>query len=262
MTHVNEYSTNIDEGISFLESTQPDWFKCHHLRAHNYWHLSLFYLENERHEDALGVLNEHILAPDDLCNSASFLLRLKFAGVSGPDLDEKWLKLKNDFISQIEHHGYLYTDCHLAMVLSTVGTQEEKNTFFRTLKEFTTTTDQENEDEASSFEGHVNYSRFKNNYLQYINKELAFDLFNSVFSYNSGEYDKVVESLYPIRYELHKIGGSNAQTDIFSQMLIHSALQSSLPVHHKLGLALVNERLSIRPNSNIIKRMVDKYLNE
>ena len=177
--------------------------------------------------------------------------------------NRKWKKLKSDFIGQIEHHGYLYNDWHIAMVLAACGTQEEKETYFRTLREFTTITQDENQMTSdSSFGELASFCDFKNNYLKHLNKEIAFDVFNSIFYYNSGDYEKVVELLYPIRYKLNLIGGSNAQTDVFNQMLIQSALKSSLPLHNKAGLALANERLASRSNSNITKRMVAKFYEE
>ena len=117
-------------------------------------------------------------------------------------------------------------------------------------------------DDSSSFGVLASFCDFKSSYLKHLNKELAFDVFNSIFHYNNGEYDKVVDLLYPIRYKIHRIGGSNAQTDVFNQMLIHSALKSISPLHNKVGLALVNERLASRPNSNIVKRMVTKFHEE
>jgi hypothetical protein len=264
MTHVNEYSSNFREGIQFLNDTQSDWLKCEHLIPHNFWHLGLFYLENNQIDEAWDVINNRVIKPDDLCNSASFFLRLKIAGHADSSLDDKWKKLKSDFIGQIEHHGFFYTDWHMAMVLAAVGTQEEKDTYFRTLKEFTTITDENDmvTDDSSSFGVLASFCDFKSSYLKHLNKELAFDVFNSIFHYNNGEYDKVVDLLYPIRYKIHRIGGSNAQTDVFNQMLIHSALKSISPLHNKVGLALVNERLASRPNSNIVKRMVTKFHEE
>jgi hypothetical protein len=99
------------------------------------------------------------------------------------------------------------------------------------------------------------------NYLKSINESLANDLFGSVLHFDNEEYDQVVDKLYKYKYEIIKIGGSNAQRDIFHQMLTISALKSNNLFHNKIGLNLINERLAIKPNSCLTNRIAKRFAN-
>ena len=65
-------------------------------------------------------------------------------------------------------------------------------------------------------------------------------------------YAKVVDLMYPIRYDIWKIGGSRAQKDLFTQLLIHAAFRSN---NVQLGHALLNERIAdFNSKSDLILR--------
>jgi hypothetical protein len=61
-----------------------------------------------------------------------------------------------------------------------------------------------------------------------------------------GDYDGVVERLWPIRYQLPMIGGSHAQRDLFEEILAWSAIRSR---HHGLARNLLAERTAAKPNN-------------
>jgi hypothetical protein len=61
-----------------------------------------------------------------------------------------------------------------------------------------------------------------------------------------GDYDGVVERLWPIRYQLPLIGGSHAQRDLFEQILVWSAIRSK---YHDLARNLLAERTAAKPNN-------------
>jgi predicted Zn-dependent protease len=55
-----------------------------------------------------------------------------------------------------------------------------------------------------------------------------------------------VEHLLPIRYSVPEIGGSQAQRDLFHQILIAAALRAPRPA---LARALLAERTRLKPNN-------------
>ena len=250
MSHANEYSGDFEKGIEFLLSTEKDWSRCDLIASHNYWHLALFNLELNRHDVVTQILDKHLMTNAnstlDLVNSASLLTRLSLDGFNGNEyLRGKWAGLKETYIGRIEDHGYLYSDFHMALVLSNCATEEEKNIYFKSLETFLT-----------NHEGIVE----KNNFLHRLNEKYSRQILNSVFCFKQGRFDEVIELLYPIRYDLFKIGGSRAQRDIFEQLLIHSALQSSSPINKQIGMALINQRLALVPNSSLIQRIAASLL--
>lgn len=48
-----------------------------------------------------------------------------------------------------------------------------------------------------------------------LTKNVGLKIFNALVDYDVGEYDKVVESLFPIRQKIYQIGGSHAQVFVY-----------------------------------------------
>ena len=96
-------------------------------------------------------------------------------------------------------------------------------------------------------------------YLRHVNRKLGVNLYHAICYFDSGDYAQVVELLNPIKYELVKIGSSNAQRDLFHQMLTQAALRSSFQSHNRLGLALINERFAMKPDSQLTKRLAERF---
>lgn len=78
IAHANEYTNNFESGLKFIRETEVHWSQCDLLKAHNYWHMGLFYVELNKHEEAVKILDNELLktkSPMDLVNSASLLAR-------------------------------------------------------------------------------------------------------------------------------------------------------------------------------------------
>ena len=120
-------------------------------------------------------------------------------------------------------------------------------------------TEQEKKEFLDSFKAYLESSLGENTYLKELNHRLGNNLMNAVFHFNEGNYNQVVDLLYPIRYEIFKIGGSRAQKDLFNQVLIHAALRSNENRNKQLGHALINERLALVENSPLTMRIANKY---
>lgn len=55
----------------------------------------------------------------------------------------------------------------------------------------------------------------------------------AITNFNREEFEKCFDLLYPIRNDIYKIGGSNAQRDVFTQILIHAGLRSPNKSHNE-----------------------------
>ncbi|TNN49564.1 Tetratricopeptide repeat protein 38 [Liparis tanakae] len=82
----------------------------------------------------------------------------------------------------------------------------------------------------------------------------------ALMEYDQGHYDRAVQLLYPLRYRVVNIGGSDAQRDVFNQLLIHAAVKSENKHHQKLGRCLLLERDATRPNSLLTGRLMRRAL--
>lgn len=252
IAHVNEYRSTFDNGIKFLLDTEKDWVTCDLISGHNYWHLCLYYIEKNDYESIMNIMENNQAFKDpkssiDLINSASLLIRLKLNGFNDKHyLSTKFNDLKKVFQDRVSKHGHPYSDSHMALVLAMCGTQEEKSMYLDSLNEF------------------IDMNKFKiSSYLRSLNKEISTKLLKALIHFGENEFEQAVDLLYPIRYELYRIGGSNAQRDVFSLILIESCLSSSSRFHNKIGQALLYERFSEKSDSNLACRIAARFsLNE
>jgi hypothetical protein len=273
ISHVNEYRSSYDRGIKFLHDTELDWNQCDMIASHNYWHMSLYYVEKNDCESALEVLDSKIMTNLDsvlnLINASSLLLRLKINNYEpkNDSLAEKWQKVKDKCMDKIEHQGYMYSSSHYAMALATCGTSKEKASFLNNVNEYLNSTDLSDLDQnfmyykpSDDLIGDFKFELRDNfNYLKNTNQECK-GLFESIFSYQQNVFDRVVDLLYPIRYKIKSIGGSNAQRDVFNLILIDAAFKSNVREHNLLAISLLNERLLTLPDSDFTKRLAMRFL--
>ncbi|OPL21188.1 hypothetical protein AM593_04267, partial [Mytilus galloprovincialis] len=90
--------------------------------------------------------------------------------------------------------------------------------------------------------------------------EVGIPLCEGIVAYEEGNYSKAVELLYPIRYEIIKIGGSDAQRDVFYQLLIHSTLRSPKQEHNRLGRMLLSERRVAKESDSWTDRLMAQFV--
>ena len=94
-THVMEMQNRFTEGEAFLLKRVEDWSPDNGLAFHNWWHLALFYLEQENFTAALKLYDDK-LAPSDgaisleLVDASALLWRL---GLHDHDTASRWSAL-------------------------------------------------------------------------------------------------------------------------------------------------------------------------
>ena len=188
-------------------------------------------------DEALHIYDNHIFesvkksdAYLDIVDASSLLYRLKLIG---SNFTERWSELNKLLKKHIGDNGFLFNDMHIFMCLSSCTDTDAITKFL------------------DEFKNYLNAGG--NNYLKSIKLKLGKNIFDAINYFDQNEFSTCVEILNPIRYDLLQIGGSNAQRDLLHQMLTISALKSNLESHNKLGAALLNERRTFKPNSNITK---------
>lgn len=244
--HLNEYQNTFDDGIKFLTETESDWSSCKLLSCHNYWHLCLYNLERNDKDAILQIYDEKILpsvkrsdAYLDIVDACSILYRLK---LDDANYMERWLELKPLVMKHISDNGFLFNDLHIFMCISSCNDNDAKLDFIKQLNNYVSDANTNHED-----------------YLKKLKLNTGVNLVQAINYFDQSEFSKCVELLYPIRYNLIQIGGSNAQRDLYHQMLTISALKSDDKLHKQIGIALLNERKGLKPNSNLTKRIATRF---
>uniref|UniRef100_A0A672PXV4 Tetratricopeptide repeat domain 38 n=2 Tax=Sinocyclocheilus grahami TaxID=75366 RepID=A0A672PXV4_SINGR len=137
-----------------------------------------------------------------------------------------------------EDHTLLFNDLHFFMV--SLGSKETTTTqrLLESLQELA-------KDPA------------ENHQLQ-IAERVGLPMCQALLEYDQRNYSQAVELLKPIKDRFVEIGGSDAQRDVFNQLLIHAAMKSGDKEHQRFARCMLIERDTVRPNSLLTDRLIQK----
>lgn len=244
VAHVYEMRADIDKGLKFLETREKDWQVSDMLASHNYWHWALYFIEKEQYDAALEIFDAQVFkrckasgSMLDTVDASSLLYRLEMEGVCVKD---RWRELLQITQPHTDDHVTIFNDLHFLM--ASLGAKES----------------------ASShrlLEGLLELAKKPGDNQQHqLAQTIAIPMVQAMTDFDQGNYSQAVELLYPLRYDFVKIGGSDAQRDVFNQLLIHAAVKSENKHHQKLGRCLLVERDAMRPGSPLTNRLIQRAL--
>ncbi|PFX14869.1 Tetratricopeptide repeat protein 38 [Stylophora pistillata] len=169
-----------------------------------------FYRQAEKHALKVG---KRCLAGAmlDLVDASSLLCRLQMEGV---DANDRWRELFHLRESHTDDHILVFNAVH--MLMCTLGAKKED----ATLNLLMSLRDYVRNGSGTNCE---------------VSREVGLALCEAFEQADKGNFDRAVDILNPLRYDVVDIGASNAQQDIFNLFLIHAALHSSLKEHHHLA---------------------------
>uniref|UniRef100_A0A8D2B4E5 Tetratricopeptide repeat protein 38 n=1 Tax=Sciurus vulgaris TaxID=55149 RepID=A0A8D2B4E5_SCIVU len=242
LAHVHEMRAEVQGGLDLMQHWEAHWKDSDMLACHNYWHWALYLIETGEYEAALTVYDKHILpslqasgAMLDMVDSCSMLYRLQMEGVS---VGQRWQDILPVTQRHSQDHILLFNDAHFLM--ASLGARDPQTT-----RELLTTLQ-----DASKSPGE--------NCQHLLAQDVGLPLCQALVAAEEGNPDRVLELLLPIRYRIVQIGGSNAQRDVFNQLLIHAALNCTSRVHKNVARSLLMERDALKPNSPLTQRLIHK----
>ncbi|XP_029378574.1 tetratricopeptide repeat protein 38 [Echeneis naucrates] len=244
IAHVYEMKAEVDKGLKFMQGREKDWQVSDILASHNYWHWALYFIEKGQYEAALQIYDSQVFrrvkvtgSMLDTVDASSMLYRLEMEGVCVKD---RWREMLQVTQPHTDDHVTLFNDLHFLMV--SLG-NKGNGTSQRLLEGL-----QELAKEPGDNQQHQ------------MAATLGVPMCKAMIEYDQGNYSRAVDLLYPLRYDMVGIGGSDAQRDVFNQLLIHAAMKSDSKRHHKLGRCLLVERDAARPNSPLTDRLMQRAL--
>ncbi|KFM77842.1 Tetratricopeptide repeat protein 38, partial [Stegodyphus mimosarum] len=233
LAHVFEMEGRVDEGVSFLRNTLDDWKVCGLLACHNFWHWALYHIEKGESEAALDIFDTQVSermksgAMLDIVDSTSLLYRLELAGVN---VGDRWKEVFDLCRPHFDDHILAFNDIHL--LLSSVGSKNKDatNYLMSSLQDFISN-------------GHgINHT---------ITRDIGYSLCEAIVAYDEGRVEDCCDILYPLRYNIVQIGGSNAQRDMFNLLLIAAAMKSTCKHHQSVLRQLLSERTRFKSISQV-----------
>ncbi|BFZ11068.1 hypothetical protein BsWGS_14107 [Bradybaena similaris] len=243
LCHVMEMTGRQHEGIYMMEKTKTYWTTCGMLACHNTWHWALYYIELGDYESALSLFDTEVSRRAeksgsmlDMVDVCSLLYRLEMEGV---DIGNRWDNVYGVYKDHLYDHVLAFNDLHILM--SCLGANQKS-----AVAEMMT-----------SIEEYISQGQGTN---KDVTAEVGETLFKAFVAYNDGDFASAVDFVNPIRYKVHKIGGSHAQRDLVSLFLIQAAIKSHKKEHHRLARALLNERRLWKVKSPMTDRLIAKAI--
>lgn len=126
VSHVMEMTGRTDDGVAWLEASRPLWPACNNFRFHLAWHLALFHLEKGDHDAALVLYDREVMpAPSDdfrdMANAVSLLWRLRQSGI---DVGARWNGLREVAMKRQADTSYVFASLHYLMALVATGERD------------------------------------------------------------------------------------------------------------------------------------------
>jgi len=215
VAHVMEMQDRAAEGAAWIETLAPHWDTANFFRYHLWWHLALMHWSAGRPEEALKLYDAQVWAGGSsenlsLCNDISMLARLELAGV---DVGTRWDAAAEVVRAQMDKSGsasvLAFVDAHYALAIGEVPALENKGTTAR------------------------------------VHGAAGRAACEAAVAWRRKDHARVVAQLAPVRTELYRLGGSHAQRDLFTLMLMDAAGRTG---QRELLKALRAERAALRPN--------------
>jgi hypothetical protein len=212
--HILEMESRPNEGNDWLAAQTGHWPIGNNLVHHLWWHRALMQLDlGERHAvlasyDAnIRNLNAPLTkaTPDqfnDLQNATALLWRLELLGL---DVGPRWNELADKAEARIGDSAYLLLPPHLMLALAATGRDEAAARFLAALRE-------QAEDSSRWDAAAIG--------------DVVIPACEAGLAHRRGQHARVVTLLEPRLDQIRLLGGSNAQRDLFRQILVDSAMKA------------------------------------
>jgi tetratricopeptide (TPR) repeat protein len=227
VSHVMEMTGRPKDGLAWMEEREAFWSSKDNLnRVHIWWHRSLFHIELGQYDAALKIYDGPILATMrpasmSICNGTALLWRLDMLGC---ELGDRWQHLSAMWDGHADGKLYVFPDVHAAMSELRAG---QIAAFERRLQVMRETATDGTE-------------------LGAIYRDIGLPIVEGLMAFHSEAYTQAIEHLLRARFDLWKMGGSNAQRDVIDWTLAEAAVRAG---QRDIALSLAHERLAMRPES-------------
>ncbi|MDP3082225.1 MAG: tetratricopeptide repeat protein [Rubrivivax sp.] len=244
VAHVMEVQGRYEEGSAWLRQHQPAATENSGFASHLWWLKALFRLEALDIAGVLRLIDNHLSgeAPRytlQRVGAASILWRLHLLGedvsAAGAALLERWPA--DD--GEAGHHAF--NDVHRVLALLAAAEQGRAEAWVARCAEKAMDVDD---------------ARRSNHATA---REVALPLMRGLLALGRGDADGAVDSLYPLRASVPRLGGSQAQRDVIDLSVLAAAARGG---RRQIGRALLNERLMAKPLTPLTRWWVDRLADD
>lgn len=222
VAHVLEVTGRPGEGVDWLTRHEPALARSNNFAFHVHWHKALFHLTLGDTDRVLALYDDKVRAQStddfrDIANAASLLWRLRALGVA---VGNRWQELADLAECHIGDHSLCFADGHYLLCLVGAGRQGPAERFVRTAAD---------QHRAREGAGHQSW----------VWRSVGHRVAEAILAFGRGDHGGVLAAMSAIRAQVHRLGGSNVQRDVFELLMVEAAVKGG---DRRLAAALLDGR--------------------
>ncbi|HEY4253755.1 MAG TPA: hypothetical protein VGM87_21280 [Roseomonas sp.] len=204
--HVMEGEGRAAEGIAWLAGVRAEPGDVGYFARHIVWHQALFHLHLGQRDAALALFDGAVHQPGaedvrDIANAVSLLWRLQAQGAAPGT--RRWDMLAAACEARIGDHALGFAEAHYALCLALAGRAAALETLIGGMRR----TAQAERGTQPRLLG-----------------DLGAGIAGGIAHAQAGDAAAALALLLPLRSELRRIGGSNAQRDLFDRLILETCV--------------------------------------
>jgi tetratricopeptide (TPR) repeat protein len=219
LAHIYFETLDTDGGAAFLEAWLAGYDPRASFHCHLAWHMAMFELHRGRYARALEIFQRDIVGAVNprlaMIDGSALLWRFRLDGerIEPP----AWRSLA-DLAARVSRPGVVFGEIHAALAYAASGDQAALTTLIDGLR-------------ALDAKGHP------------IAGTVALPMVQGAAAFVAGDHAAALAHLEPVERELHRVGGSHAQWELFEETMVVSYLTLE---RYDDALRLVRRRLQRR----------------
>ena len=234
VAHCLDAGGRLDEGVEWMHGLSNRWADCNSfMYTHNWWHTALFHLDRGETDVSLSIYDKHLwpIEPtfaQDQIGAVSMLTRLEMRGV---DVGNRWESVAEYLTVRVDDQVEPFLDVQYLYGLARAGRDTAADQLMANISAFASS-DQE--------------------FQRADWAEVVEPMARAVLAHARGRWTEAADGLDGVKSEIYRIGGSHAQRDLFSLLLLDSLVKgtddeaasqmlqnrirsrTSIPWHHQL----------------------------
>jgi tetratricopeptide (TPR) repeat protein len=219
LAHIHFETLDTDAGAAFLAEWMTGYDRGASFHCHLAWHLAMFELHRGAYARALEIFERDILPAVNprlaMIDGAALLWRFRLDGQ--PTVAPAWRSLA-DLAERVSRPGFVFGEIHAALAYATCGDGTALEKLMDGLR-------------ALDVKGHP------------IAGTVALPMAQGAAAFVAGDHAATLRHLEPVERELHRVGGSHAQWELFEETMVSSYLALE---RYDDALRLVRRRLQRR----------------
>jgi tetratricopeptide (TPR) repeat protein len=219
LAHIAFETLDIDAGAAFLDDWMAGYDRRASFHCHLAWHQAMFALHEGRYAQALEIFERDILRSVNprsaMTDGTALLWRVKLDAAHDRPLP--WRSLA-DLAGRVSRPGYLFGECHAALAYAACDDEAGLTKLMEGLR-------------ALDAKGNPIAGR------------VVLPLVQGTAAFAAGDYTGALAHFEPVESEMHRIGGSHAQWELFEETMVACYLELA---RYDDALRLVQRRLARR----------------